>query len=174
MLSSLSLVIVSVSFARLCMGLDSINFGTFGALGTYFVANELGFFTSQGLDVNTIQIPNSTYGYQQLLAGTYDILSGTIDNAVGLRFNNGSDLTILGQIDSGSGYVGTGTNLSPSSSHLFNSKCHPNCVSTGILRYFGLRSELYDPLHSFASHPSCLSSSFDIDCHSVLTYVPPT
>jgi len=45
------------------------------------------------------------YGYAQLLAGKYDMLTGIIGNAVGLRFNTGRNLTILGQLDSGPGMV---------------------------------------------------------------------
>jgi len=97
--------LASPLFVHTCLALDSINFGTFGNSATYSVANQLGFFTNQNLAVNTLTIPNSTYGYQQLLKGAYDILTGTIDNAVGLHFNDGSDLTILGQVDSGSGMV---------------------------------------------------------------------
>jgi len=48
-----------------------------------------------------LQILNSTYGYAQLLKGNYDILTGTIDNAVKLRFNQRQNLTVLGQLDGG-------------------------------------------------------------------------
>lgn len=107
MLSFVYLVITSLSFSHISVAIDTVNFGTFGSSATFCVANQLGFFTNQELKVNTVQIPNSTYGYQQLLANNspYDFIGGTIDNAVGLAFNNGSNLTILGQIDSGSGMV---------------------------------------------------------------------
>lgn len=36
-----------------------------------------------------------------MLGGEYDLLTGTIDNAVNLRFNTNRNLTVLGQIDQG-------------------------------------------------------------------------
>ena len=46
-------------------------------------------------------MPNSTFGYAQLLDGAYDILTGTIDNADNLRFNQQEKLTVIGQLDQG-------------------------------------------------------------------------
>jgi ABC-type nitrate/sulfonate/bicarbonate transport system substrate-binding protein len=81
--------------------LQSINYGAFTQTATYSIANQLGFFTAYGLNVTYLQVPNSTYGYAQLLNGGYDILTGTIDNAVNLRFNSNKSLTVLGQLDQG-------------------------------------------------------------------------
>ena len=75
---------------------------------TYSVANQLGFFTANALNVTYAQIPNSSYGYAQLLAGRYDLLTGTIDNAVNLRFTQHQKLAVLGQLDGGAGLVVAG------------------------------------------------------------------
>ncbi|KAK5119640.1 hypothetical protein LTR85_007469 [Meristemomyces frigidus] len=82
-------------------GLDDIDYGAFTQTATYSVASQLGFFAANGLNVTYLQVPNSTYGYSQLLSGGYDILTGTIDNAVNLRFNANKTLTVLGQLDGG-------------------------------------------------------------------------
>ncbi|KAK3623779.1 hypothetical protein LTR56_021432 [Elasticomyces elasticus] len=79
--------------------LQKVNYGAFTQTATYSVANQLGFFTVYGLNVSYLQVPNSTYGYAQLLNGGYDIMTGTIDNAVNLRFNSNSNLTVTGQLD---------------------------------------------------------------------------
>jgi len=83
-------------FAFLCTvsSLDQVNYGAFTQTATYSVANQLGIFGDYGLNVTYLQIPNSNYGYEQLLNGGYDILTGTIDNAVNLRFNNNQSLTV--------------------------------------------------------------------------------
>ena len=81
--------------------LQKVKYGAFTQTATYSVANQLGFFTAYGLNVTYLQVPNSTYGYAQLLSGGYDILTGTIDNAVNLRFNTNATLTVLGQLDQG-------------------------------------------------------------------------
>lgn len=81
--------------------IDHINLGAFTQTATYSVANQLGFFQAYGLNVTYLQIPNSTYGYSTLLSGGYDILTGTIDNAVNLRFNSNKSVTVLGQLDAG-------------------------------------------------------------------------
>lgn len=78
-----------------------VNYGAFTQTASYSIANQLGFFTAAGLKVTYLQIPNSTYGYAQLLSGGYDVLTGTIDNAVNLRFNAHKNLTVLGQLDGG-------------------------------------------------------------------------
>lgn len=80
---------------------QNVNYGAFTQTATYSVANQLGFFTAYGLNVTFLQIPNSTYGYAQLLNGGYDIMTGTIDNAVNLRFNQNKSLTVPGQLDGG-------------------------------------------------------------------------
>lgn len=81
--------------------LSHINYGAFTQTATYSVANQLGFFTAYGLNVTYLQVPNSTYGYAQLLNGGYDIMTGTVDNAVNLRFNQQQPLTVTGQLDGG-------------------------------------------------------------------------
>lgn len=81
--------------------LQKLNYGAFTQTATYSVANQLGFFKAYGLNVTYLQVPNSTYGYAQLLNGGYDILTGTIDNAVNLRFNSNNNLTVIGQLDQG-------------------------------------------------------------------------
>lgn len=78
-----------------------INYGAFTQTASYSIANQLGFFTAAGLNVTYLQIPNSPVGYGNLLSGAYDVLTGTIDNAVNLRFNSQKDLTVLGQLDGG-------------------------------------------------------------------------
>ncbi|KAK4540882.1 hypothetical protein LTR36_008824 [Oleoguttula mirabilis] len=81
--------------------LESVNYGAFTQTATYSVANQLGFFIAYGLNVTFLQVPNSTYGYAQLLNGGYDIMTGTIDNAVNFRFNSNDSLTVTGQLDQG-------------------------------------------------------------------------
>lgn len=81
--------------------LDPLQYGAFTQTATYSIANQLGFFTSYGLDVTYHQVPNSTYAYAQILNGAFDILTGTIDNSVNLRFNLNESLTVLGQLDQG-------------------------------------------------------------------------
>jgi ABC-type nitrate/sulfonate/bicarbonate transport system substrate-binding protein len=76
-----------------------VNYGSFLQTATYSLANQLGLFTAYGLNVTFVQVPNSTFAYANLLAGGYDILSGTIDNAVNLRFNSGQNFTVVGQLD---------------------------------------------------------------------------
>lgn len=78
-----------------------VNYGAFTQTASYSIANQLGYFTAAGLNVTYLQIPNSTYGFAQLLSGGYDVLTGTIDNAVNLRFNAHKNLTVLGQLDGG-------------------------------------------------------------------------
>lgn len=90
-LASLAVLCTCVS-AALC--LDHVNYGAFTETATYSIAKQLGIFKSYGLNVTYLQVPNSTYGYATLLSGGYDILTGTIDNAVNLRFNNNQTLTV--------------------------------------------------------------------------------
>jgi ABC-type nitrate/sulfonate/bicarbonate transport system substrate-binding protein len=82
-----------------------VKYGAFTQTASYSIANQLGYFTAAGLNVTYLQIPNSPYGYAQLLSGGYDVLTGTIDNAVNLRFNAHKNLTVLGQLDGGSDLV---------------------------------------------------------------------
>ncbi|KIW27819.1 uncharacterized protein PV07_07522 [Cladophialophora immunda] len=90
-----------VSTDSLSKKLQPINYGAFTQTATYSVANQLGFFQAYGLNVTYLQVPNSTYGYNQLLNGGYDIMTGTVDNAVNLRFNQQQPLTVTGQLDGG-------------------------------------------------------------------------
>lgn len=85
--------------ATLAAALQQVNYGAFTQTATYSIANQLGFFTAYGLNVTFLQVPNSTYGYATLLNGGYDIMTGTIDNAVNLRFNSDQGLTVTGQLD---------------------------------------------------------------------------
>ncbi|KAK7957658.1 hypothetical protein PG988_012506 [Apiospora saccharicola] len=82
-----------------------IAYGSFVKSATYSIANQLGYFADEGLDVTYHQVPNSSFAYDGLLAGTYDILTGTIDNAVNLVFNTKANLTVLGQLDQGSDII---------------------------------------------------------------------
>ena len=81
--------------------LAPLNYGAFTQTATYSIANQLGFFTANGLNVTFLQIPNSPAGYASLLSGEYDILTGTIDNTVNFRFNQQKALSVLGQLDQG-------------------------------------------------------------------------
>lgn len=95
------LPLISLAHTTLATSLRPVNYGAFTQTATYSIASQLGFFTANGLNVTYLQIPNSTYGYAQLLSGGYDILTGTADNAVSLRFHQGNNVTILGQLDGG-------------------------------------------------------------------------
>ncbi|KAK8060967.1 hypothetical protein PG996_010897 [Apiospora saccharicola] len=64
-----------------------IAYGSFVKSATYSIANQLGYFADEGLDVTYHQVPNSSFAYDGLLAGTYDILTGTIDNAYGTDYS---------------------------------------------------------------------------------------
>jgi hypothetical protein len=80
---------------------DTVRFGGFTQTATFSVASQLGFFNHNNLNVTFLQIPNSTFGYAQILNGGYDFLTGTIDDAVNLRFNSNKNLTVLGHLDAG-------------------------------------------------------------------------
>lgn len=81
--------------------LSSLNYGAFTQTATYSIANQVGFFTANGLNVTYLQIPNSPAGYASLLNGQYDIITATIDNTVNFRFNSQKAITVLGQLDQG-------------------------------------------------------------------------
>lgn len=81
--------------------LAPLNYGAFTRTATYSTANQLGFFTASSLNVTYLQIPNSTAGYANLLAGQYDIITATIDNTVNFRFNSQKPFSVLGQLDQG-------------------------------------------------------------------------
>ena len=87
--------------AQAVAALDAFQYASFLQGATYSIANQLGFFTSYGLNVTYNQVPNSTYAYAQALNGAYDILTGTIDNNINLRLNSNQSLTVLGQLDQG-------------------------------------------------------------------------
>ena len=93
--------IVFASVALRACALDTVRYGAFTQTATYSIANQLGFFASNNLNVVYQQVPNSSVAYAGVLAGTYDVLTGTIDNAVNLRFNQQENLTVLGQLDQG-------------------------------------------------------------------------
>lgn len=71
------------------------------ATATYSVANQLGFFTENGLNVVYNQVPNSTAAFASILNGEYDILTATVDNALNYRFNQNQNVTVIGQLDQG-------------------------------------------------------------------------
>ncbi|KAK8033955.1 hypothetical protein PG991_003353 [Apiospora marii] len=83
----------------------AIAYGSFVKSATYSIANQLGYFADEGLNVTYHQVPNSSFAYDGLFYGTYDILTGTIDNAINLVFNAKAGLTVLGQLDQGSDIV---------------------------------------------------------------------
>ncbi|KAK9774908.1 hypothetical protein SCAR479_08463 [Seiridium cardinale] len=97
----LTLGTLLASVAKLVLGLDVLNYGAFTQTATYSIANQLGFFEGVNLNVTYLQIPNSTFAYPNLLNGGYDVLTGTIDNVVNLRFNQNASLAVLGQLDGG-------------------------------------------------------------------------
>jgi ABC-type nitrate/sulfonate/bicarbonate transport system substrate-binding protein len=68
---------------------------------TYSVANQLGFFAKNGLNVIYNQVPNSTAAFNSILDGELDILTATVDNALNYRFNQKQNVTVLGQLDQG-------------------------------------------------------------------------
>jgi ABC-type nitrate/sulfonate/bicarbonate transport system substrate-binding protein len=71
------------------------------ATATYSVANQLGFFEENGLNVVYNQVPNSAAAFTSILSGQYDILTATVDNALNYRFNQNQNVTVLGQLDQG-------------------------------------------------------------------------
>lgn len=98
--TGLTLAITSTS-ASPVNPLTPFTYGAFTQTATYSIANQLGFFTANGLNVTYRQIPNSPAGFASLLSGEYDIITATIDNAVNFRFNSQKALTVLGQLDQG-------------------------------------------------------------------------
>lgn len=88
-------------FPYVVNALDNITFGNFAHSATDCVARELGFYAHYDLNVIYAQIPNSTFAFQQLANGGYDVLSGQIDNAVNLHLNSNQSLTVLGELDPG-------------------------------------------------------------------------
>lgn len=105
MMPSILRTTLFASFTQAVLSLDPVNYGAFTQTATYSIANQLGLFQAVGLNVTYLQIPNSTFGYSNLLSGGYDVLTGTMDNVVNLRFNQNAKLTALGQLDAGTGLV---------------------------------------------------------------------
>ncbi|KAG8156949.1 hypothetical protein KVR01_013171 [Diaporthe batatas] len=81
--------------------LQSVQYGAFLPTATYSVANQLGFFTANGLNVTFNQVASSTDAFTSILNGQYDILTATVDNALNYRFNQNQSITVLGQLDQG-------------------------------------------------------------------------
>ncbi|PON29083.1 hypothetical protein TGAM01_v202191 [Trichoderma gamsii] len=93
--------LVLASVVACSQALDTIQYGAFIATATYSVANQLGFFTENGLEVIYNQVPNSTAAFASILDGEYDILTATVDNALNYRFNQNQNVTVIGQLDQG-------------------------------------------------------------------------
>ncbi|VDB97469.1 unnamed protein product [Peniophora sp. CBMAI 1063] len=85
--------------------LDTIQYGDFVFSATFSIANQLGFFTRNGLNVVFNQVNSSTQAFDSLLGGQFDILIATVDNALNNRFNLNQNVTVLGQLDQGPGLV---------------------------------------------------------------------
>ncbi|KAL7956604.1 hypothetical protein V8C34DRAFT_326073 [Trichoderma compactum] len=81
--------------------LDTVQYGAFLATATYSVANQLGFFTENGLNVVYNQVPNSTAAFTSILNGQYDIPTATVDNALNYRFSQNQNVTVIGRLDQG-------------------------------------------------------------------------
>lgn len=96
---------ILIGITPLASALDAVKYGAFTQTATYSIANQLGLFEEVNLNVTYFQIPNSTFAYPNLLSGGYDVLTGTIDNVVNLRFNQNANLTVLGQLDAGPSIV---------------------------------------------------------------------
>ncbi|KAM0254864.1 hypothetical protein ACHAQJ_006356 [Trichoderma viride] len=93
--------LVLASLVACSQALDTVQYGAFLATATYSVANQLGFFTENGLNVIYNQVPNSTAAFTSILNGEYDILTATVDNALNYRFNQNQNVTVAGQLDQG-------------------------------------------------------------------------
>ncbi|KKY36998.1 putative pe_pgrs family protein [Diaporthe ampelina] len=81
--------------------LENVQYGAFTLTATYSVANQLGFFTANGLNVTFNQVTSSTDAFNSILNGQYDILTATVDNALNYRFNQNQNVTVIGQLDQG-------------------------------------------------------------------------
>ncbi|PNP46396.1 hypothetical protein TGAMA5MH_02432 [Trichoderma gamsii] len=96
-----SRALVLASVVACSQALDTIQYGAFIATATYSVANQLGFFTENGLEIIYNQVPNSTAAFASILNGEYDVLTATVDNALNYRFNQNQNVTVIGQLDQG-------------------------------------------------------------------------
>ncbi|KAL1872746.1 hypothetical protein Daus18300_004292 [Diaporthe australafricana] len=90
-----------VATAIQASALQTVQYGAFTPTATYSVANQLGFFTANGLNVVFNQVASSTDAFNSILNGQYDILTATVDNALNYRFNQNQSVTVLGQLDQG-------------------------------------------------------------------------
>ncbi|KZV96662.1 hypothetical protein EXIGLDRAFT_608932 [Exidia glandulosa HHB12029] len=151
-------VLLCALFATRVVALDLEPFvlGAFVQSATFSIANQLGFFIAQGLDVTFAQIPNSTFGYARLLDGTFDMVIGTIDNAVNLRFNQNASLTVVGQLDGGNDIILAGVPSVTSVEDLRGKPIMVDSASSGyvfllrkILSLFALPPSDY----TFQAHP---------------------
>ncbi|KAL7931950.1 hypothetical protein V8C35DRAFT_105661 [Trichoderma chlorosporum] len=93
--------LVLAGLVACAQALDTVQYGAFLATATYSVANQLGFFTENGLNVVYNQVPNSAAAFTSILSGQYDILTATVDNALNYRFNQNEGVTVIGQLDQG-------------------------------------------------------------------------
>ncbi|KAL7965077.1 hypothetical protein HDV63DRAFT_398152 [Trichoderma sp. SZMC 28014] len=93
--------LILASLVACSQALDTVQYGAFTVTATYSVANQLGFFTKNGLNVVYSQVPNSTAAFASILSGEYDILTATVDNALNYRFNQNKNVTVIGQLDQG-------------------------------------------------------------------------
>ncbi|KAI3400884.1 hypothetical protein diail_1575 [Diaporthe ilicicola] len=98
-LSAIPISLLAAAFP--VSGLQTIQYGAFLPTATYSVANQLGFFTANGLNVVFNQVASSTDAFNSILSGQYDILTATVDNALNYRFNQNQNVTVLGQLDQG-------------------------------------------------------------------------
>ncbi|POS81603.1 hypothetical protein DHEL01_v200041 [Diaporthe helianthi] len=96
-LSATPVLVLATSVAAL----QNVQYGAFLPTATYSVANQLGFFTANGLNVTFNQVASSTDAFNSILSGQYDILTATVDNALNYRFNQNQKVTVLGQLDQG-------------------------------------------------------------------------
>lgn len=99
--TSISISTIICGVAQSVSANDNVVYAGFTQGATFSIANQLGIFSANGLNVEFQQIPNFTFGYATLLNGGYDILTGTIDDAVNVHFNQQGNLTVLGQLDAG-------------------------------------------------------------------------
>lgn len=100
-LSALIPLIPLLLFSLSTTALDDITFANFIHSATFSIAQQLGIFTHYNLNVTYAQIPNSTFAFEQLASGAYDVLGGQIDNALNSRLNGNGSVTVLGQLDAG-------------------------------------------------------------------------
>ena len=86
-----------ITFAASNASLSVVRYGAFAPCAAFSIAQQLGLFEAYGVSVKYQLVPNSTYAYQALLSGDFDVISGTSDNVINYRFNMNKPLTMLGQ-----------------------------------------------------------------------------